>query len=219
MAGGAALGGALIGGILGGVGGIISARDQKKAFRKFRRRQNAAIQQARDFADTRVEELTGEGSLIGRGIDFLKGTFDNPEDSPLADQLRKSIRVSQESRGIRRSVTGAVAEARALGGFTQNLRASLLPQLQSFGTVGENLRQSIISFEAPLRIGAATGLNVAGLGPAPGLGGAFAGASSLAAGFSGFTSGGIGGAQIGQGFANSQQNSAFLQQLQAQGQN
>jgi hypothetical protein len=104
-------------------------------------------------------------TLYERGVQFLAGTFDRPEDSPLADQLRKSLRVAQESRGLRRSVAGAVGEARALGAFTQNLRASLLPSMMQFSTLPEQLRQSIIGFEAPLRTAAATGAPVPGLGP------------------------------------------------------
>jgi hypothetical protein len=162
-------GGGLVGGTLGLVGGLIQAHQQKKAFRTFRKRQSLAIEEARRFADERVAALTGEGTLNKRGVDFLQGTFDNPENSPLADQLRKSIRVAQESRGLRRSTVGAVAEARALGAFTQTQRQALLPSLIQFGTVGENIRQGVLSFEAPLRIANATGLNASGFNFAPGL--------------------------------------------------
>lgn len=206
------LAGALLGGLFGGFGAFFGAREQKKAFRRFRRRQSQALQETRQFADERVQQLTGEGSLIGRGIKFLEGTFDDPEGSPLADSLRKSIRVAQESRGLRRSPVAAVAEARALGAFSQNLRQQLLPSLLAFGTAPENLRQSIIGFEAPLRIGEATGLNITGLAPAPGLQAGFAGGGSTSSILSGIASGFIGGGQIGTAFGQQQQNSAFVNQ-------
>jgi hypothetical protein len=215
----AGLASGLLGGLFAAGGSILGAREKKKAFRRFRKRQRIAIDQAREFADERVAALTGEDSLIGRGINFLKGTFDDPAGSPLADQLRKSIQVAQESRGLRRSTIGAVSEARALGAFTQKQRQSLLPELVRFGTVGENLRQSIISFEMPLRVGAATGLNVTGLQPAAGMGQGFSGGGAASSALNSFASGFLGAGQIGMAAADSlqrsDQNASILNEIRA----
>lgn len=148
-------------------------------------------------------------TLFERGVQFLAGTFDRPEDSPLADQLRKSLRVAQESRGLRRSVAGAVGEARALGAFTQNLRASLLPQLVQFGTLPEQLRQSVLGFEAPLRVASATGAPIPGISGRP---------SDLFPNFVGSTlgeaaAGAAGGFQIGRQFDQQAELEAQRQQF------
>jgi hypothetical protein len=213
-------GGAALGGILGGIGNIFSQRQARKDFRTFKRRQREAIKKSRAFADERVTELL-DSPLLRMGREFLEGTFSSPEASPLADQLRKSIRVAQQSRGLRRGVVGAVSESRALGAFTQQLRASLLPQVQSFGTLPERLRQSVLGFELPIRIGQAVGLNVSGLGAAPGLESGLSPGSSLAAGLGGGISGAAGGASLGFGIANqitaAQDKTRLLELLENQG--
>lgn len=206
MANGSGAAGALIGGLFGLAGGLIGGYERKKAQTKFRRRQRAAIGAARQFADERIQQLLGS-PLLRQGMEFLEGTFARPEDSPLADQLRKSLRVAQESRGLRRSVAGAVGEARALGAFTQNLRASLLPEVARFGTLPEQLRQSIIGFETPLRVAAATGAPVPGIQANPEqLFGGFLGSSLGQA-----AAGAAGGFQIGSALSFQQQ---MLQQQQ-----
>jgi len=210
----------ILGGITGGLGSFFGARESKKAFRRFRKRQAGAITKAREFTDERIAALTGPGTLLGLGTEFLRGTFSDPESSPLAESLTKGLRVAQESRGLRRSTIGAVSEARALGAFTQNLRSSLLPAVQQFGTLPETLRQSILGFELPIHIGRATGLNVSGLGVAPGLEAGFASGGSTSAILSGAASGLLGGANIGFGFQQMQQNQQELDALRSRrGQN
>ncbi len=200
---GGILGGAggIAGGLLGGIGNFLNQHQARKDFRTFKRRQREAIKKSRAFADERVTELL-DSPLLRMGREFLEGTFASPETSPLADQLRKGLRVAQQSRGLRRGTVGAVAEARALGAFTQQLRASLLPQVESFGTLPERLRQSVLGFELPIRIGQAVGLNVAGLGAAPGLESGLSPGSSLGAALGGAIPGAAGGASLGFGFAD-----------------
>lgn len=202
LQGGLGIIGALGGGILGGLGSFFQAREQKKAFRRFRKRQASAISQARDFTDARVQDILNS-PLIAQGRSFVERTFGDPGSSPLAQSLQKQLRVAQEARGLRRSTAGAVAEASSLAGFEQQLRQQLLPQTLRFGLLPEQLRQNILSFETPLRIGAGTGLSVSGLQPAPGLAGGFAGAGSLSSILGQGALGAAGGFQIGQGIENS----------------
>lgn len=205
------IGGGIVGAVAGGVGALLDRQSQKKALSSFRKRQKRAIASAREFTDQRVAELTGEGSLIKLGKDFLRGSFEGGGNSPLEEQLRKSLAVAQESRGLRRSAISASGEARALGAFSQQLRQQLLPSLEQFGSVDERLRQSVLGFELPIRIGQATGLNVSGLSAAPGqsLGGSSTTGAVLGQAVSGF----LGGANLGFGFANQLQNQQQNQEL------
>jgi hypothetical protein len=199
--GGTQLATAFLGATLGGLGAFFGAREQKKAFRRFRKRQSLAIEDARKFADERVASIL-DSPLIKLSREFVEGTLRDPGSSPLAEGLRKSLRVAQEARGLRRSTAGAVAEASSLAGFQQQLRAQLLPQAQQLGVLPEQLRQSIIGFEAPLRIAQATGLNFTGFGTAPGLEAGFAGGGSLSSILSQSAQGFLGGAQAGAAFQN-----------------
>lgn len=136
-------------------------------------------------AGGRVEEILADPLLVS-ARNFLQGTFDNAPDSPLAQDFVKGIRAAQASRGTFFGGSAEVAEAGGLSAFSQRLRQDLLPSLQSFGTLGESLRQGILGFEAPLRTAAATGGGGLGdasgfLGPSP-FGSALTGALSGAAG-------------------------------------
>lgn len=155
------------GGILGLAGGITGAINTQRQQTRFRRRQRAAINEAREFTDQRLAELLGEGSLFSEGVDFLRGTFGNAADSPLAQDFVKQIRAAQAARGTFSGVGAAAAEAGGLAAFSQELRSRLLPQLQSFAFAPEQLRQSILGFEAPLRVSARTGAALPGIAPPP----------------------------------------------------
>ncbi len=186
-----AAGAGIIGGLLGGAGGIFSSISAKKQQKKFKKGQKEGIQAARVFADERIEQLLGKGSLFSLGEDFLRGTFENAADSPLAQDFVKGIRQAQASRGTLAGPASEFTEAGGLAAFSQQLKAGLLPQLQSFSLAPEQLRQSIVGFEAPLRVASRTGASIAGITPPQILPSIFGSALSGAAG--GF----LGGAQIG----------------------
>lgn len=180
-----------VGGLLGLAGGISSAFNQRRQQTRFRRRQRRAIGGARTFAEERLQELLGPRTLFGQGEEFLRGTFGAAAESPLAQDFVKQIRAAQAARGTLAGGAPEAAEAGGLAAFSQQLRASLLPQLQAFAFAPEQLRQSIIGFEAPLRVAARTGAALPGITPpqiAPDI---LTGALSQA------TAGFLGGAQIG----------------------
>lgn len=136
----------------------------------------------------RVDEIMAD-PLLTMARDFLQGTFENAADSPLAQDFAKGIAAAQAARGTYFGGSGISAEAGGLAAFSQRLRQDLLPSTIQFATLGEQLRQSILGFEANLRTAAATG--GAGLGDAsnmmsPSVAGAiFQGAASgMAAGYS-----------------------------------
>lgn len=157
----------------------------------------------------RVDEILADPLLVS-ARNFLQGTFDNAADSPLARDFAKGIAAAQASRGTFFGGAAVSAEAGGLAAFSQRLRQDLLPSTIQFATLGEQLRQSVMGFEAPLRVAAATGGS--GLGDssnmnAPGVfGAALTGAlSGAAGGFAldqqfGLTSGLFGGNQIQSGF-------------------
>ena len=178
--------GAIVGGSLGALSGLTGARAQTK----FRRRQRKAIASARDFADETVARITG-GELFSSANEFLTSTFKDSAGSPLAQDFAKSIRAAQSVRGTFSGNLGAAQEAVGTSGFAQKLRQSLLPQAQNFAFAPEQLRQSILAQEAPLRVAAATGGSIAGVGPQGSIGSQFGGAFNQA------ISGGLGGFQIG----------------------
>jgi len=107
-------------------------------------------------AGGRVEEILADPILM-QARQFLEGTFANAADSPLAQDFAKGIGAAQSSRGTFFGGAGISAEAGGLAAFSQSLRQDLLPQALQFGQLGEQLRQSVIGFEAPLRTAAATG--------------------------------------------------------------
>lgn len=195
-------------GALGFAGDLIGGIAAQKAQTRNRRRQRKAIRQARTFAEERIRELTGEGTLFAQGVDFLRGTFGDAASSPLAQDFVKQIRAAQASRGTLFGGAAVAQEAGGLSAFSQQLRASLLPQLQSFSFAPEQLRQSILGFEAPLRIAAKTG-------------GQFAptGANPFVSALQGGIAGGFGGTQLGfnlQGLQQQQQQNTQLQNLISQ---
>lgn len=194
--------GVIVGGALGALGGVFAARASKR----FRRRQRAAIQSARDFADATVERITSDDLFTG-ARDFLSSTFNEGAQSPLALDFAKSIRAAQSVRGTFRGNIGAAQEAIGASGFAQRLRAQLLPQALSFAEAPERLRQSVLGFEAPLRVAAATGAQIAGVGPQAQIGSAFG------QGFTGGVSGALGGFQVGSAFDAQRAFSAQLDAL------
>lgn len=157
------LGGGIIGGIVGGLGDFFSSRERKKALRRFRRRQRTGIDEARERTESRVSDLLAN-PLIASASQFIQDSFSSDTD-PLTEQFSKRLRVAQESRGLRRSVAGAVAEASSLAAFRQNFLQSLLPQAMEFGTVGERFRRGILAQEAPISVAYHTGSPLPGITP------------------------------------------------------
>jgi hypothetical protein len=196
---GAQLAGALTGGALGAIGGIFSSRARRKAAERFKKDQQAGITEARDRTEDRVSALL-DNPVIEAANNFLLESFEG-EGGPLADQFQRRLEVAQESRGIRRSRAGAVAEASSLAAFSQQFKASLLPQAQSFGTLGERFRQSILAQETPISIGFHTGAAIPGISNlSPELADPV-GFDPLASAFQGAVQGASGGFQLGQTFA------------------
>ncbi len=203
--------GALIGGIGGIVGGIFSSSARRRAQRRFRRQQQEGIADARRITEERVQAVL-DNPLIQSASNFIQESFAG-DGGPLAEQFRKRLEVAQESRGLRRSTAGAVAEASSLAAFRQNFLAQLLPQAQSFGTLGERFRQSILGQELPINIASHTGAPIPGISQASAELQNPAAFDGLASAFSGGVSGALGGGQIGQQLGASQQQ---LQQVSAQ---
>lgn len=208
--------GALGGGALGLIGGLISSSEQKRAAKKSRRRQRKAVGQARTFADERVAELTGEGTLFASGVDFLRDTFGDAANSPLAKDFVKQIRAAQAAKGTLFGSAADFNEAGGLSAFSQDLRSRLLPQVQNFAFAPEQLRQNILSHELPIRTSQVTGQPI-GAGAAPFIPGL------LSSGFNSAISGAFGGAQVGAGFdtrnLQQEQFAELLKQLKNKGPN
>jgi hypothetical protein len=141
----------------------------------------------------RVEEILADPLLV-QARSFLEGTFENAADSPLAQDFVKGIRAAQAARGTGFGGSAIGTEAGGLAAFSQRLRQDLLPQAMAFGTLGENLRQGILGFEAPLRVAAATGGS--GLGS-----GNLGGPGILSSILSGAASGAAGGFSLQREFA------------------
>lgn len=171
--------GAIIGGALGAYGGYQQAQMSKR----FRRRQRAAIEQARKFADETVAKVTSS-ELFTSAKNFLQNTFSNAADSPLAIDFAKRIRAQQSVRGTFTGNISAAQEAVGTSGFAQQLRTNLLPSALQYAEAPERLRQSVLASDAPLRVAAATGAPLVGLpsGFQSDLGGALAGGISGASG-------------------------------------
>jgi hypothetical protein len=188
MANGFGAGGAIAGGILGLAGGLLQGFEQRRAQTKARRRQRRAIESARSFADERVSAIT-EGELFSRAEGFLSSTFGPDAASPLAEDTAKRIAAIQSSRGTFFGAAGTIDAAGGAAAALHQSRMQLLPSALQFAQAPEQLRQSILGFEAPLRVAAATGAPVAGLGGAiPTEPTIFSGAlnSALAGAFGGF---------------------------------
>lgn len=144
-------------------------------------------------AGGRVDEILAD-PLLMQARSFLEGTFGNAADSPLAQDFVKGIRAAQAARGTGFGGAAINTEAGGLAAFSQRLRQDLLPQALAFGTLGENLRQSVLGFEAPLRTAAATGGG--GLGDSSGL----VGPGILSSILRGATSGGAAGFSLDREF-------------------
>jgi hypothetical protein len=166
MADGFGVGGAIAGGLLGLTGGIISSVEQRRAQTRFRRRQRGAIESARQFADERVAAITG-GDIFRKASDFLSRTFDDGTTNPLAGDVAKRLSALQAERGAFFGGAAALDVAAGAGGFLQQQRQSLLPTAAQFAFEPERIRQSVLGFEAPLRIAASTGAAFGGLQPQP----------------------------------------------------
>jgi len=203
--GSGALTGAALGLTLGAVGGFLQERQQ----RRFRRRQRRAIQAARDFAQETVRGIQ-ESDLFSGATEFITSTFQDAGDSPLAQDFAKSIQAAQSARGTFTGNLAAAQEAVGRSAAAQRLRAQLLPAAQQFAEAPERLRQSVLSTEAPLRVAAATGAPIAGLGGPPQL------SSPLGSAISGGLSGAIGGFQLGSQFDSQQRFDARLEGLRKQ---
>lgn len=184
------LGGAIVGGGLGLVGGIFESRERRRQQRAFRRGQRRGIDAARELTETRVDELMSD-PLIVAARDFLESSYAEDGTDPLSEQFAKRLRVAQEARGLRRSTAGAVAEASSLAAFRQQHLASMLPQMRSFGTLGEDYRQRILTQEIPWNVAYQTGAAVPGITPPAYVPGAVSSA------LSGFVGGAMGGMQVG----------------------
>jgi hypothetical protein len=202
--------GAGIGGAAGLVGGIINSVNTNAQLTRFRRRQRAAIQEARDFTDSRVDDLIGEGTLFEQGKQFLSDTFANTADSPLAQDFVKQMRAGMAQRGTLFGGAAMNTEAGGLAAYSQQLRMQLLPQLLQFSTEPERLRQSVLGFEAPLRIAAKTGALLPGM-TAPQMSQSVAGAA-----LSGLASGALGGASIGANLAGASRQQASMAKFLAE---
>lgn len=179
--------GGIFGAVAGGIGGFLGAVEERRAAKRVRRRTRKAVQSARQFAEQRVAEITGEGSLFRLGEDFLRSTFENTAESPLAQDFAKQIRSQQASRGLFTGNLAAQQEAFATSAFSQRLRAQLQPQLTATAFAPEQLRQDIVRTRTPFEIQAAIG---GGFGPGI---------------FSSAFQGAAGGFQIGQSFGQTQQ--------------
>lgn len=198
------------GSLLGAIGGFLESRSRRKALERFRRRQMIAIDESRQLTEQRVDALLNN-PLIAAATDFIQGSFSEGGTDPLATNLAKGLRVAQEARGLRRSTAGAVAEASSLAAFRQNFLAQLLPQAQSFGTLGERFRQSIFAQEVPINVARLTGAPVPGMQFTPDVGGGF---DPLAAAFGGGTAGGLAGFQVSQQLSAASRQNDILSELQ-----
>ncbi len=194
MANGAS--GALIGGLFGFGTELLRSAQAKKTQTRFRRRQRAAIGEARKFADESVSRVTSS-PLFSQASQFLESTFGAPEDSPLVNQFRKSLQTSQASRGLFFGGAPAAAEAGGIAVASQQLRQSLLPNILNFTFQPEQLRQSVLDQESRLRVAAATGAPLIGL-PEQAV-------DPLGNALQSAISGAAGGFQLGQQFGGQQQ--------------
>jgi len=183
--------GAGVGAVLGGAGGFISAYNERKQQTRFRRRQRQAIGEAREFADARVAAITGS-QLFQDAQGFLEGTFGSDAiNSPLARDFATGVRQAQASRGLLFGGAAVSQEASGLAAFVQQQRAGLLPQALQFAQAPEQIRQSVLGFEAPLRVAARTGAALPGITAPQILD------SPLSAAFKQAVAGAAGGFQIG----------------------
>jgi hypothetical protein len=186
--------GAGTGAILGGVGGFISAHDARKQQTRFRRRQRQAIREAREFADERVAAITSSELFTG-AHDFLSETFNDPMGGPLAQDFARGVRQAQAARGLLFGGAAVGQEASGLAAFSAQQKQALLPQALQFAQAPEQIRQSVLGFEAPLRVAARTGAALPGMTAPQILD------SPLSAAFKQAAAGGAGGFQIGQTLA------------------
>lgn len=135
---GAAIGGA-IGAVAGGVSGFLNARTARKNRRRMRRQLIAS----REYADQRINELTGQGTLFGRAKEFLNQTFSEGGNVDLRGAISQQMRVAQASRGLFTGNAAAAAEGQAVGMAQTQLRANLAPLASQFTFMPEQMRQSI----------------------------------------------------------------------------
>jgi hypothetical protein len=200
-----ALAGGLTGGVFGALGGIFGAMEQEDFHKWYRKAQQKGMDQGRALTEERVGALMDD-PLISAARNYLQSSFAEDGTDPLSEQFGKRLRVAQEARGLRRTTAGAVAEASSMAAFRQQHLAGMLPQMRQFGTLGEDYRQRILTQEIPWGVAYETGSAVPGITPrqySPG---------PLSSGFAGFTSGMLGGAQIGQSMTQDNPFEQFMAQ-------
>lgn len=189
--------GAIVGATAGAVGGFIQAHDAKRQQRLFAHRQRAAVADARKFADAKVESITNS-KLFQGAQSFLEGTFGDAASTPLAQDFATGIRQAQAARGLLFGGAAISQEASGLAAFSQQLKAGLLPEARAFIQLPEQLRQSILGFEAPLRVSSVTGAPLQGIQAPQILQSPLSGALTQG------VAGGLGGFQIGQSFGGAE---------------
>lgn len=180
----------ITGAVLGGLGNLYQAYEARKEAK----RQRAELEQAirgvtgsNEYNSARlfVNQFFGQGymplnptpedqaKVNAYNATGNRSLLPTPELDQLTQDFTKGLRAAQASRGLFESQAGAGAEASGLSAYRANMAASLLPQLLYIG-------------EAPVRLRA---MAKSGMIPSgPGLGSAF---------LSGFTQGGLSGAQLG----------------------
>jgi hypothetical protein len=160
-----ALIGAAAGGGLGALGAIMNNRDATRA----RRRQ-------RDIINAQQND-----PMYRQAKQFLMDSFSNAGTSPLAVDFRKSIDAGQAARGMFAGNAADISAAMNQSGFAQQLRMGMLGQIQSMN-----------QYDTMMRVAAATGAQLPGLGPA-----------NLQSSGAAALSGGIAGASAGFGVGSS----------------
>jgi hypothetical protein len=170
--------------------------------------QQRGIDEARTLTEERVGQLMDD-PLISTAREYLQSSFAEDGTDPLSEQFAKRLRVAQEARGLRRGTAGAVAEASSLAAFRQQHLSSMLPQMRSFGTLGEDYRQRILTQEVPWNVAYHTGAAVPNITPPAYI------PDSLSSAFGGAVSGMMGGAQIGQSFSQPNPYQNYMAQISA----
>lgn len=168
-----AFGDALLGGTLGafsqGIGapfvGAFSASEEAdaraRAFQRFRAQQRQGIHEAVTSADA-AGQAASRSPLAREAKRFLFDVY-RGGNTQQANEFAQGLRVAQESRGLRRSTSGAVAEASSLAAFNANLRAQLLPAVEQFATLAERTRNTRLQADLPAQIGFYTGAPIPGI--------------------------------------------------------
>lgn len=154
--------GSSLGSAIGGAfGGMSEAEARQVAFRRFREQQQMGIHRSVTQADE-IGQSIAKSPLAMEAKRFLFDVY-RGGNTQQANEFSQGLRVAQESRGLRRSTSGAVAEASSLAAFNANLRAQLLPQVESFATLAERVRNNRLQTDLPAQIGFYTGAPIPGI--------------------------------------------------------